>query len=353
MRRLERHVGRTVLAAIGMVLLVLVGIDALSAFIDESDSLTENYGFAEIAHYVLLTVPRRCYEFIPFAALVGVMIGLGQLASSSELTVMRAAGVSTGRLVWFAMRAALIVAAIGVGLGEYLAPPMEQRAQSERALALDPGEGIAGRFGVWNREGNSFVHVNAIDADGDIQGMTLLQFDDGLQMTSSLRARSATFQGDHWLLRDAVRTEFSSWETRSQHSEELRWDTGITPPLLTMKVLTPEQLPVVDVYRYGRYLQRQGLDADDFELALWRKLLQPLSIAALVLIAISFVFGPLRDGTMGFRIFAGVLVGILFRMSQDLLGPASLVFGFSPLYAAAAPIGICLLLGSLLLWRAR
>ncbi len=56
---------------------------------------------------------------------------------------------------------------------------------------------------------------------------------------------------------------------------------------------------------------------------------------------------------MGFRIFAGVIVGIVFRTSQDLMGPASLVFGFSPLYAALLPISICMLVGLLLLRRTR
>jgi len=100
-------------------------------------------------------------------------------------------------------------------------------------------------------------------------------------------------------------------------------------------------------------LQQQGLDSDDFQLALWKKVLQPLAIGGLVLVAISFIFGPLRDGTMGFRIFAGVIVGIAFQTSQDLLGPASLVFGFAPLYAALVPIGICLAAGFLLLSRSR
>ena len=95
------------------------------------------------------------------------------------------------------------------------------------------------------------------------------------------------------------------------------------------------------------------LDSDDYQLALWGKILQPAAIGALVLVAISFIFGPLREGTMGFRIFAGVIVGIVFRTSQDLLAPASLVFGFAPIYAALVPILLCVAAGMLLLLRAR
>jgi lipopolysaccharide export system permease protein len=302
---------------------------------------------------VVLTLPGRFYEFIPFAALIGCLIGLGQLASSSELVVMRGAGVSTGRLVWIVMKPALLVAVAGFLIGEYVAPKTEQLAQSRRAIAQNPGEGVAGKYGIWNREGNSFLHFNALEANWVVYGVTLLQLDSRYRLQSALRAQRATFQRDHWLMEQVVKTDFTSWATSRTRHTTLRWDTGITPELLTMEVVAPDQLPLADLYRYSRYLVQQGLDADDFELAMWRKILQPLAIAGLVLVAISFIFGPLRDGTMGFRIFAGVIVGIVFRTSQDLLGPASLVFGFPPLYAALIPISVCIIFGIVLLQKAR
>jgi lipopolysaccharide export system permease protein len=351
--KLDRYVGKTVLAAILLVLAIIVGLDAVAAFIDEADNIDETYTFGQVTIYVLLTLPGRFYEFIPFAALIGCLIGLGQLASSSELVVMRGAGVSTGRLVWIAMKPALLVAVAGFLVGEYVAPNTEQMAQSHRAIAQNPGEGVAGKYGIWNREGNSFLHFNALEANGVVYGVTLLQFDNRYRLQSALRAQRATFQRDHWLMEQVVKTDFTSWETTRTRHTTLRWDTGVTPELLTMEVVAPDQLPLADLYRYSRYLMQQGLDADDFELAMWRKILQPLAIAGLVLVAISFIFGPLRDGTMGFRIFAGVIVGIVFRTSQDLLGPASLVFGFSPLYAALIPIAVCMLFGIGLLQKAR
>lgn len=353
MNRLDRYVGRTVLVSIVLVLAIIVGLDAFAAILNESEDISESYTFAEAGFYVLLTLPGRLYEFIPFAALIGCLIGLGQLATTSELVVMRGAGVSVGRLVWIVMKPALLVALLGVVLGEYIAPKTEQLAQSRRAIALNPGEGVAGRFGIWIREGDTYLHFNALESNGIVYGVTLLQFDGKRELEWALRAQRAAFQGDHWIMERVVKTEFTSWETRTVEHTTLRWDTGITPELLTLEVLPPDQLPLVDLYRYSRYLMQQGLEADDFELAMWRKLLQPMAVAGLVLIAISFVFGPLRDGTMGFRIFAGVIVGIVFRTSQDLLGPSSLVFGFSPLYAALIPILVCMLLGIALLSRAR
>jgi lipopolysaccharide export system permease protein len=350
-RILDRYVGRTVLVAIGLVLAIIVGLDALTAFIDESDDISETYTFVQVGLYVVLTLPGRCYEFVPFAALIGCLIGLGQLASSSELVVMRSAGISTARLVWVVMQPALLVAAAGFLIGEFVAPKAEQIAESKRAIAQSKREGFVGRHGLWNREGNTFLHFNAVEPSGVAHGVTLLQFDDKRQMQSAVRAIRAIHKGDYWTLEQVVKTDFSSWEaTRTEHAS-MRWETRISPELLTMVVVAPEFLPVADLYRYSAYLFQQGLDSDDFQLAFWRKLLQPAAIGGLVLVAISFIFGPLRDGTMGFRIFAGVLVGIVFRTSQDLLGPASLIFGFSPLYAAVIPIVICLATGALMLRR--
>ena len=353
MNQLDRYVGRTVLVAILMVLGIIVGLDAFAAILNEAEDVSESYSFLNALSYVVLTLPGRFYEFIPFAALIGCLIGLGQLATTSELVVMRGAGVSVARLVWITMKPALVVAVAGILLGEYIAPKTQQLAESRRAIALNPGEGVAGKHGLWIREGDTSLHVNALEPIGVGYGITLVRFDEQQRMEWSLSAQRASFQRDHWVLDRAVQTDFTRWATSGSEHTTLRWDTGITPDLLALEVLSPDQLPLDDLYRYGRYLMQQGLEADDFELAFWRKLLQPLAVAGLVLVAISFVFGPLRDGTMGFRIFAGVIVGIVFRTSQDLLGPSSLVFGFSPLYAALAPIAVCILAGLLLLSRAR
>lgn len=353
MHGLDRYIGWTVVTAIGLVLAIIVGLDAIAAFIDEADDVSDTYDFWQISRYILLTLPGRCYEYIPFAALIGCMLGLGQLASSSELVVMRAAGVSIGRLVWMALKPALLVALLGFLLGDLVAPRTDQMAQTGRALAQNPGEAFSGRHGIWNREGNTFVHFNALEPRGVVHGVILLQFDDQRRLLSTLRARKASFQGDFWNMEDVQRTRFSSWQTTAESYDQLKWETGITPELLTLVVVEPEQLGLADLYRYSLYLQSQGMESEDYQLALWRKILQPLAISALVLVAISFIFGPLREGTMGFRIFAGVIVAIVFRTSQDLLGPASLVFGFQPIYAAIAPIALCLLFGLVLLRRAR
>lgn len=352
MRALDRYVAKTVWLSILLVLLVIVGIDALSSFIDESGSRTDSYGFAQIGEYVLLTLPGRCYEYIPFAALIGALIGLGQLASSSELVVMRAAGVSNFRLSWTVLKQSFVIAALGFLLGEYVAPAAEQRAQSDRALALYANRKLSSEGGIWRRDDQTFMHVRAITADEHVLGVSAYSFDSDGHLKRVLEADRGEYSPGAWTLFDARVSELEPGAIDSSDHDTLVLASNISPQILSLENVAPSQLALRDLIGYTAYLRTQGEDVAAFELATWKKLTQPAAIAALVLVAISFVFGPLRDGTLGFRIFAGVMVGILFRLSQDLLGPASLVFGFPPLYAAIAPVGLCAALGLVLLRRA-
>ncbi|MDG1215624.1 MAG: LPS export ABC transporter permease LptG [Luminiphilus sp.] len=351
MRKFDYYVGRAVLVATLAVLLLLTGLDSLISIIDESDDIGNGYQFADVLVYVGYTVPRRIYEFIPFAALIGALVALGRLAASSELVIVRASGVSLAGIAVMVLKPALVVALFGFAVGEFVAPHSEQLAMSHRALAQRSESAVAGRFGAWNRDGNTFIHVDAVQRGGVAYGVTLLTFDDEYRLVRSLVAERGTHAGDHWMLEQVRSTHVQEGGTAIQRDTLWRWDTAITPQLLTLDVVEPETLPILQLWPYARYLQRQGMVFVDIELAFWRKVLQPLATLALVLVAMSFIFGPLREGTMAARVFIGIIVGVTFRISQDFFGPASLIFGYDPLLAALSPIAACGLGGMWLLWR--
>lgn len=352
MVRLDRYIGTSVFFAILAVLGVIVGLALLFAFIDELGDLGDGYGTLQALVYVLMTLPRRTYEMLPMASLIGCLIGLGTLASNSELTIMRAAGVSVGRIVWAVMKPMLVVMLVGVLIGEYLAPWSENQAQAYRAQAQGGGEAQSSKHGLWHRQGQEYVHINAVQPNGRLLGVTRYQFDDERRLLSSSFARRGTYEGDHWQLEEVKTTRFHERNTEVVNAPRERWDVELKPELLGTVVMEPEALSVTGLWRYIQYLGAQGLSNGTYWLAFWTKLLQPLVTGALVLMAISFIFGPLRSVTLGQRIFTGVLVGFTFRIAQDLLGPSSLVFGFSPLLAVVVPAGICALAGAIMLRRA-
>ncbi|HAX10523.1 MAG TPA: LPS export ABC transporter permease LptG [Marinobacter hydrocarbonoclasticus] len=352
MHKIDGYVMRTVGGAMFLVMVVVLSLDVIFAFIAELEDTRNEYQTLQALWYVALTLPRRIYDYLPLGAFMGCLVGLGSMASSSELTVIRAAGVSLKRIVWSAMKPALIVVLLGVAIGEYVAPITERIAQSDKAVALGAGSRMASAEGVWHREGNTFMHLNAVQPNGVLHGVSMFRFDDARQLQVASFAERAIYQGDYWLLENVTSTRIEPERTVRDVSASLRWETGLSPSVLSVLIVKPENLSMTGLYTYAAYLGEQGLSAAQYWLAFWKKALMPLATAVMVLVAISFVFGPLRSVTMGFRVFTGLLVGLLFKYMQDLLGPMSMVYGFNPLIAVLAPIVVNGIVGAVLMRRA-
>lgn len=351
MKTLQSYIGRFVLLAMLGVMLLLATLDVLFALLIELEELRANYQFSQALQFVLLTAPRRLYEMMPTGTLLGCLIALGALANNSELVVMRAAGVSLLQILWATLRPVLLVAAAGFAIGEYVVPYTEQIAQSSRAVALGSGKALYSRFGVWHREGDEYIHVNAVEPGGQLFDVTRFRFDDDGRLVQASHAQTALFQQDHWYMEDVAVTELGQREARSSRYASLTWYTSLTPALLTLLTMDAEDLSVTGLWRYAHYLAQQGLDSAPYFLAFWNKLMQPLMMCAMVFIAIAYVFGPLRQGTMGVRILAGIVTGLMLRYVGDFTGTAALVYGFSPLLAAIVPIGLGSAIGILALRR--
>ncbi|OZG72510.1 LPS export ABC transporter permease LptG [Hahella sp. CCB-MM4] len=353
MRRLDRYIVSTVSSAMLLVLLVVLSLDLVFAFIAEMDELKNNYQVLQAIKYVGITIPRRIYDYLPLAAFIGSLVGLGVLANTSELTVMRAAGISVSRIVWSTMKPALAVVLLSLFIGEFIAPHTERIAQTQRALEQGAAESIASEQGIWHREGNIYMHFNAVEPKGVLHGVSLFEFNSAHELVKSSFAKRALYQGDYWILQDLKETYIKDNETTRMDIVSRRWDTELSPAVLGVLIIKPEYLSIRGLYTYVNYLVAQELNANTYLMAFWKKVLQPVATGVLVLVAISFIFGPLRSVTMGFRVFCGIIVGLLFKYMQDLLGPASLVFGFNPILATLVPIIISGILGVILLKRVK
>ena len=351
--KIKRYIGKTVLASVLGVLFVIVSLDTIFELVNELSSLKGNYGFVQAMSFTFYNVPATVYEFIPLSALVGCLVGLGSLASSSELVVMRSAGVNIRQIIWCVFRPILLLIFLGTLVGEYVAPFSGQYADSQKALAQGHRQSLDSERGLWNREGNEFMHFNAVLPNGKLYGITRFIFDEDKNLDKVSFVDSAIFQGDYWFEQEGTVTHFHQDRIEQSHFSTRRWYTEVSPALLNVLVLKPDELPIKRLYDYANYLEKENLESSDYRLAFWQKSLQPFATLSLVMIAISFILGPLRQVTMGFRVFIGVLVGLVFQTAQKLLGPASIVWGFSPLVAVTIPIMISFIIGAIVLRRAQ
>lgn len=357
MRLLDRYIARTVLFAMFIVLGVMLGMELILALADELGETGSGYTAWHALQYVALRLPGSLYELLPYAALGGALIGLGLLTSHNELIIMRSAGVATGAIVWAVMKPILLIMIASLAIGEWIAPPLEQKAESERALAVSGGDAVNTWYGDWRRVGNAFIHVNAIAPGGrEFHGLSRYRIDDSEQRLISAsfaeRGRYVEEGGEsYWLLSEVRETRFREGRTEVRRQETQRWRVGLSPQLLTTLLVDSDRQSISGLYRFARFFESQGLESDDYFLDFWKKLLQPLSTASLVLLAVAFVFGPLRDATMGYRVFMAIMIGLGFMIVQRLVGPLTLLYGIPPVVAVLAPMALIALLGIFLLRR--
>lgn len=357
MSLIQRYVARNVLAATTMVLLGVIGLDLIFRMIDEANKVDEYYTLLNVLVYESLRTPERIYEFMPMVGLIGCLTGLGALANSSELIVIRAAGVSTFRLLWVSLMPALLLLFLAMLVGEYVAPKTEQMAVVYRAQARNLDTKSLTERGVWIRDGDNFIKVNAVRSTGVMFGVSVFKFEH-LTLQKIVQAERASFNDGEWMMENVRITHFNQLDNGEENvsveqQAAYRWQSELSPDLLGTAVVSPEKLPLQQLWKYIGYLKQQALNSTAYELAFWEKVFYPLVMISLVITGISFVFGPLRQVTMGYRIFWGVLAGVLLKTLQDTLGPVSLVFNFSAMYAMLLPALICGGVGAIMLARVR
>ncbi len=350
MNRLDRYLARAVILGSLTTLAVLLPLLAFFLLADELGNLdAEGYGFADAFWFVLLSMPRYAYQVFPIATLIGALVGLGALASSSELVAMRAAGVSVGRIVLGAMLGGAVLAAGAVAVGEIVAPEAEQRAIALRQQAEAQADVEVTNAGLWAREGDTFVNIRELRPGAELRDISIYRVD-GTDLTSATHAERAVYREGAWVLMDIERSLVSRDGVRAERLEETGWESLLRPSLLEVIVVEPHALSVLGLLRYIRFMQQSGQDSGRYEVALWGKLVQPVLILAMIFVAIPVLLGSARTSGTGIKIFVGIVIGIAFYLVSQSFTFMSLLFGLSPVLAALTP-PVLFVAGALLLLR--
>ncbi|MBF0255324.1 MAG: LPS export ABC transporter permease LptG [Gammaproteobacteria bacterium] len=348
MRLLDGYIGRQLLygTLVSMlVLLTLLGV--MNLFNELEDVGRGQYSTMAALVYVLLTLPRYAYELFPVMVLLGSLAGLGSLAVNSELTAMRSAGVSVNRIVGSMMRAGLVLMAFAVILGELVAPPSEQYAQQMRS-DLQAGQiTLRSKYGFWARDGEAFINIRNILPGNQLRGIYIYEFDEQGRMLLATHADQAIFKDGKWLLQGIRQTRLDEDGTQIEQHEQANWGSMLDPDLLNVVVVQPHVLPIWGLYRYINFLQDNGQQAIQYQVAFWGKLMKPLVSVAMLFLSVPFLFGSLRSVGLGRRIFVGTLMGLGFYMGNKAIAYMAVVYEFNPLVASLVPglvvIGIALL----------
>jgi lipopolysaccharide export system permease protein len=347
---IDRYIANRVAISTALVLGVLLALTVFFAFMDAlKDFGQAKFGLYEMVRYVVLAQPRKIYEVFPVAMLIGALLGLSSLAVNAELVAMRAAGVSVLQIIGSAMKTGLVFAVVATVLGEFVVPAAENMAQVGRAEALAKGV-LKQRSGLWMRDGTTFLNVGEVLPDLSLLRVNIYSFEDDIKLRAHTQAERAQFTPEGWRLQRVVESQVSVNGVNIKRSNEQAWNTGITKTVMNVFTVQPEQLSLRNLWQYIYHLERNSQSTERYRLVLWQKVLMPFAVVVMVLLATPFALGQLRGGGLSRRIFAGVLIGLVFVVVSRSFGHFGLIYGIPPLLGALLPPAL-FLGGALLLLR--
>ena len=354
---LDRYIGRSVIASTAMVLMVLLGLLTLLQVFDSINQVGKgSFTVITLLTLVILQLPARIYEIFPIVTLIGATAGLSMLALNYELVAIRAGGVSLNRIIGSVLKVSAVFVTIAVILGEWVVPVTGDLAVRIRAEALDSGLQKK-QAGIWFRDGADFISIGEVLPDLTLRNIRIYHFDDNGRLVLQRQASEAKRYGSSWRLGGLKETWLDEVRLRTAKQQSELWDTKLTPKLVGVFTVHPQFMPSWSLYRYIGHLEKNQQDTARYRQALWSKILMPASTVIMLLLAVPFVFGQIRSGGLGQRVFIGIMLGMFYGLMQGGLGYYGIIghlgtyYGFPPFVSAALPGLLFLFLAIFLIRR--
>ena len=338
MQIIQRYVTASLVGTTVLALAVLVALFSFFSLIDQLEETGQgSYGVIEAVSYVLLTMPRLSYELFPIAAMVGSMAALGMMANNSELTVIRTSGVSKSGLSIVLIRSGLLLVGIALVIGELIAPFTEEKAQHMRSIALSEQIALKTKYGFWARDGNSYINIRKILPGRAVEEIYIYEFDENDELRSSIYAKSGEYEDNQWLLNDISQSILSDDEVVQKKFDKANWDSLLEPEMVNMLIVNPEYLTLWGLIDYIDFLEQNSQDSQRYKQALWTKVVRPISILAMIILAVPLVRNTSRSTAVGQRVFLGALIGIVFHLLNQVCGHLGVVYGVPASVSVSVP----------------
>jgi lipopolysaccharide export system permease protein len=379
LRVYERYFGRLVYGVFAFILFAVLSLFVFFDMLNELESVTNQYTSLIALFHVLLQAPTRVYEVLPIAVLISAIYVFSQLASQSEYTIFRVAGLNTRQALFSLFKLAVPLAIVTFIFGEFIGPRAEQYAQKIKLEAIGATVSSGFRSGVWVKDRDKdaatgggeitrFVNVAGLRPDQTITGITMYEFDPQYRLRLIRVAQEGRYQGGQsWELQGVNETRFIELAPAAQGAKPARdalapdfraeqvkfprvtMHSELTPQILSVLLVTPERMSTLDLFRYIRHLRDNKQDTQRYEIAFWKKVIYPLTLFVMVALALPFAYLHARAGAVGVKVFGGIMLGLSFHLSNTLFSHVGLLHTWPPIISALVPGTLYLMLALLAL----
>jgi lipopolysaccharide export system permease protein len=337
---LFRYLAREILAATSLLLLALLALFALFDLIKELDSLGKGGTFVTVLLYVALKQPTNLGVIFPVASLMGALFAVARLSTQSELTVMRASGLSLGKLAGFAAVIGLCFSVFAFLIGEFVAPAAEDAAKRMRLAATSSVVAQEFRSGFWVKDGLTFINIQTVTLETRLLNVRIYEFDRAHRMASISLAKSAAFDDakNRWVLTDVEKTTFDGSRARMDHLPTAQWNSALTPDLLGVLRVTPADMSLLNLNSYIEHLRDNKQNSSRYQLAFWAKVFQPLAVIIMMLSAIPFAIQSQRNAGVGGKLLLGIMIGLGFYFLNQLASHLAVLNDWPALLTITIPL---------------
>lgn len=354
MNKIDRYIITHIFGFTGIVGLALLAIYTFIGFVSNIDSTGQGgFGVLQLLVYTLLQMPTGLYTLLPIIAMLGTLMGLGALAGQSELTAMRAAGVSLLRIGRATLMAGVALGLLGLLLGDWIAPAGMRAAEAYKARERSGAAPGVNTQAVWLRDGDNIFHIQRLIAEDHIADVEIFRLTPDLRLSASMRVDEGVYKDGAWLFSGIRQTELEPQSAKVSELPSMNWSGSLSPDVLRLFVLEAQSLTMPGLMRLINYLEANRLDSAEYRMELWRKVMAPITIMAMMLFAIPFVLGSLRSSGAGQRLLIGILVGVGFYVINEVSANLGQIYHWPPLLAAAVPSLVLTLSGAYRLAKAR
>ena len=374
----ERYFAKQIYVSFGFILFALVALFLFFDVLSELGSVNAKYTLPLALLHVLLKAPSRMVEIIPIAGLIGSIYVFAMMASQSEFTIFRVAGLDIKRSLFTLGKVSLPIVVFTLLISEVLGPYAESLSERIRMQALGSTFSSQFRSGVWVKDqlrdsdgsgpirpGVRYVNVGTIDQNDQIRQIRMYEFDPNYRLLSIRSAASGRFDNRGiWELNDVSETRFTErrsndpldavYSAQTKVIPKLSLESQVTPQILNVLLISPEKMSIVSLGRFILHLQDNKQDMQRHAIAFWKKVIYPFIIFVMLALALPFAFMKIRSGSVGIKVFGGIMLGMSFQLFNTLFSSIGLLGALPAFFTAIFPPLVYLVLAFLALkWVAR
>ena len=374
----ERYFAKQIYVSFGFILFALVALFLFFDVLSELGSVNAKYTLPLALLHVLLKAPSRMVEIIPIAGLIGSIYVFAMMASQSEFTIFRVAGLDIKRSLLTLGKVSLPIVVFTLLISEVMGPYAESLSERIRMQALGSTFSSQFRSGVWVKDqlrdsdgsgpirpGVRYVNVGAIDQNDQIRQIRMYEFDPNYRLLSIRSAASGRFDNRGiWELNDVSETRFTEkrsndpldavYSAQTKVIPKLNLESQVTPQILNVLLISPEKMSIVSLGRFILHLQDNKQDMQRHAIAFWKKVIYPFIIFVMLALALPFAFMKIRSGSVGIKVFGGIMLGMSFQLFNTLFSSIGLLGTLPAFFTAIFPPLVYLVLAFLALkWVAR